>query len=136
MLNDYTMEMTEGKVCPYCRCETKKVSSDRIYGKDYFPGKFFLQCPEIKEHYVGIRFDGKSLGSLANKELRELRKKGHSLFDPLWRGTEIKFQSRELAYRWLSNQMEIPKRKTHFGMFNDDQCMKAIKIIEEYLTTF
>ncbi len=136
MLNDYSLEILEGRVCPYCNCEAKMVSSDFVYGKDYFPGKFFLQCAENKEHYVGIGSNGKSLGSLANKDLRELRKKGHSLFDPLWRGTEIKFQTRELAYRWLSNQMEIPKIKTHFGMFNDEQCIKAIKIIEEYLTTF
>jgi len=92
MLNDYTMEMIEGKVCPYCRCETKKVSSDRIYGKDYFPGKFFLQCPEIKEYYVGIRFDGKSLGSLANKELRELRKVDFNTFAVRHYAQDIKHQ--------------------------------------------
>jgi len=108
------------------------VSSDIIHGKGNFPGKAFLQCIMNSDHYVGIDHRGKSYGSLANKDLRELRKKCHGIFDPLWRGENKRFSAREDAYVWLSKEMNMLKSRTHFGMFNEEMCEKAIKIITQF----
>jgi hypothetical protein len=55
---------------------------------------------------------------------------GHYYFDKLW---TTKLLSRKDAYVWLSEEMEIPLNKTHFRMFNDKQCLMAVKICQELL---
>ena len=130
----YTDEMLEGKICPYCNCGTTLVPSEHIYGSNNFPGLFFLQCTANKDHYVGTRNNGKAHGTLADKDLRLLRRTGHGLFDPLWkRGPEKKFRHREAAYSWLSTQMNLPKSLTHFGMFDSEQCLLAISIMKDFI---
>ena len=82
-------------------------------------------------HYVGTYSDNiTSLGRIANSELRKLKSKGHQVFDPLWK-QKIKFNSQKQAYEWLSEKMNLPQEFTHFGMFTNDECIKAINICEK-----
>jgi len=121
------LQILSGKTCPYCNCKTQLVSDKEIYGKDSNYGGMYYQCMLDKDHYVGTYSDNiTSLGRIANRELREFKMRGHRVFDPLWKGNYKYFSSRPKAYKWLSKKMKIDIDKTHFGMFDINQCEEAI----------
>ena len=64
---------------------------------------------------------------LANAELRHWKNLAHEAFDPLWKYGRFK-GDRDAAYRWLSQQMGIPYKKTHIGMFDVAECKAVIDI--------
>ncbi len=129
-----------GIICPYCDCETKLVKGDIIYPKvidgDLRPkylDKMYYQCINNPDHYVGTYSDNvKSLGRLADAELRKWKHQGHVVFDPLWKG-KILFSQQKTAYEWLSNKMQLPIQETHFGMFTIEQCKRAISFCQELI---
>lgn len=110
-------------------CGSSKVrytSNSEVYGKEYGNGGCYL-CDDCKA-YVGVH-DTKNklpLGRLANKELRELKMKCHSLFDPLWKNTKFK---RTDCYGYLANKLGLHLRETHFGWFNKEYLEKALMIL-------
>lgn len=111
--------------CDYCGRRAEFVDSKVIYGKSY--GMVYLCRP--CDAYVGVhKGSDVPLGRLANAELRYWKKAAHAAFDPLWQYGRFK-RHRNAAYRWLSDQMQLPVEKTHIGMFDINQCKAAIQII-------
>ena len=50
-----------------------------------------------------------------------------------WGKSKIsKYKARNMAYEWLSKQMNIPLEFTHIAMFNVEQCKIAIKKCKPY----
>lgn len=122
-------DVLRGKKCPYCKQPTKYVDSIEVYGKSY--GFIYLCRP--CDAFVGVHHGNstESKGSVANKQLREWRKRAHQAFDP------IQFQNkknwnRNKAYSWLSEQMGLPKTVCHIGMFSINKCKKVIEICRNY----
>ena len=116
-----------GKICPYCNCETILVSDKVIYGHNSTYGGMYFKCVNNSDHYVGTYIkDKRSLGRLADKELRAWKMKGHQIFDPLWKGENTFFANKQDAYKWLSVAMKLDFKYTHFGMFTIEQCQSAI----------
>lgn len=123
--------------CPYCSQSAEMVGGHVIYPNrpDLFAYNFW-QCSPCGA-YVGCHKtgDGRApLGSLANAEVRDLRKMAHHLFDPLWKNEEGVYRARMTrgeAYRHLSKLMGIPYRKTHISWFQADECRLAIKVLRE-----
>ena len=123
-----------GLICPYCGKKTEFVDSSVIYGKSY--GMIYL-CKQC-DAYVGVhKGTAKSLGRLANKELREAKKKAHYYFDKIVKTGLIHkiypvsipgMSSRKKAYLWLSKQMKIPKEDCHIGMMDIKQCNQVANI--------
>jgi len=116
-------------VCPYCGKPSKQVGGRIIYPhrSDLYGLTFYL-CAE-DDAYVGSHYGSKKpLGTLANKELRSLRSKTHIAFDALWKRYDL--MSRNEAYKWLSEELGLPKAKTHIAMFNEELCNKTIKLSE------
>ena len=114
--------------CPYCAKQAILSDSSTIYGKDY--GKVYL-CINYPacDAFVGVhKGTDKPLGTLANSELRDLRKKAHKLFDSIWHEREM---SRKDAYSWLASEMGLSKTKTHIAMFNESQCQQVIEMMKE-----
>lgn len=132
-LNSFETDILTGKICPYCKCETKIVTDKVIYGHKSNYNKYFIQCIQNSEHYVGTFSNGKSLGRLADAELRKLKRNGHEVFDKLWQGVEATFNSRDHAYAWLSRKMRLSMDLTHFAMFNNEQCIQSIQIVNAFL---
>ena len=131
-------KIIKGEICPYCNCPTILVKGDVVYPHKltevprpgYLNKKYYL-CIKDTDHYVGTYADNTtSLGRLANSSLRILKSNGHRAFDPLWK-EKIAFNSQAEAYDWLSIEMELPLEHTHFGMFTEEQCEKAIKLCKE-----
>lgn len=83
--------------------------------------------------YVGVhKGTNRSLGRLANHELREWKKKAHAMFDPLWQAKisneSNEIYSRKSAYKWLSEQMGLDVHLTHIGMMDIDQCKRVVEL--------
>lgn len=115
------------KKCRYCGHDVIFTSNAEIYGKEYGNGKCYL-CKNCFA-YVGVHTGTIiPLGTLANDNLRKLRKKAHILFDTLWKGKTRKMTRYE-AYKWLANKMNLKVVQTHIGWFDEQQCKKIINLL-------
>lgn len=124
-LTPYQEDVYAGKICPYCKSETKRATETFIYGREY-KGRMMICCKNFPhcDSYVGTHEDdGTALGRLADKSLRQYKKVTHDAFDRIWME---KHCERKEAYEHLSNALEIPFEYTHIGMFNIETCKKAI----------
>lgn len=114
--------------CPYCNSEVIYTSNAAIYGRIYGNGRCY-KCTSC-DAYVGVHNRSNiPLGRLANKELRELKKKCHSLFDPVWKLN--KHLKREDAYACLAIKLGIPIHECHFGWFDGELLHKALEILRQ-----
>lgn len=132
-------EAIKPPVCPYCGATATLRDSIVIYRKSY--GDVWI-CPNYPtcDSFVGCHPNKKPLGGLANKELREARKKAHVFFDGLWGKKVAKTgctprDARTAAYRWLSKQMNLGTDACHIGMFDAAQCAAVVKFCGRYLTS-
>lgn len=122
-----------GKVCPYCNNKTHKVNSKVVYGTDYGAIRICYDC----DAHLGCHKSGKAKGSVAKEGLRKLRTTTHSWFDPLWKKKMLrtglpKHKCRNDAYEWLAKELGIHRDICHVGMFNEQQCKRAIYICSLY----
>lgn len=112
--------------CDYCGAPVIFTSNAVVYGKEYGNGKCY-KCTKCN-CFVGVH-DGTEipLGRLANKELRDLKKKCHTLFDAVWK--DNKRINREQAYGRLANVLGIPASECHFGWFDKDMLLRCLGIM-------
>lgn len=110
------------KKCPYCGKNVIFIHSTKIYGGDHNYG-FMKACTDYP---VCDSYAGKG-ASLANKELRELRKTCHALFDMKWRTKQL---TRSKCYFWLRRVMNKSHHDAHIAMFRDDECKKLLKLLD------
>jgi hypothetical protein len=124
-------------ICPYCNEESVLGDSAKIYGRSYGPLYLCWNYPQC-DAYVGCHPGTTTpLGRLANRELREAKKRAHAAFDPIWRlrverDGWHKGGARRWAYRWLAKQMRIPEDDCHIGMFTVEQCALVVTLSTEY----
>lgn len=110
-------------ICPYCGENAVLIDSVEIYGKSY---GWMYQCAPCDAR-VGCHGRSKTpLGRLANRELRELKKHVHRVFDLVWK---TRFMTRKQAYRWLGEKMNLSKSECHVGMFDIEECRRAIAAV-------
>ncbi len=109
------------ETCPYCGKSVVIVDSSAIYGAghDYGLMKTCGDFPKCNS-YSGYG------ATLANKELRELRKKCHRNFDQIWKSGKM---SRKEAYKWLCREMRISRKDGHIALFRDDQCKRLLELL-------
>lgn len=111
-----------------CNCGrvARLVTGARIYPHrpDLHVKRFYL-C-EPCNAYVGVHpGTTKALGHLAGPQLRKLRMKAHSVFDPIWKSGRM---SRNAAYRWLSESLGF---EAHIGQSDEATCEKIIALCQE-----
>lgn len=127
--------MNMGRIifCPYCGNIAMLVDSSVVYhGKSY---GMIYRCDPCDAH-VGVHKNSKTfapLGRLANKELREWKRRAHAVFDPLWqrkieRDKCSREEARKAAYKWLAGQLEIERKDCHIGMFDVDTCKRTVEV--------
>ncbi len=127
-------------VCQYCHATAILCDASAVYGEK-FRGSFNLWvCANYPDcdSYVGIHKDQiepQPLGTMANPELRKLRKRVHALFDPLWKpGTAQQFKGRKArlqAYWWLTDALGITGKQFHTAYADEDQCRRALALLIE-----
>lgn len=128
-------------LCDYCGKRTDFVDSACVYrGVSY--GNIYLCRP--CDAWVGVhKGTDKPLGRLANKELREWKKKAHAAFDPLWmaklrkrrkqRGKSYKkMWARGSGYKWFAEKLGISGKDCHIGLFDIAMCQRVIEICAPY----
>ena len=111
-------------ICQYCGFHAELVTGKVIYPhrKDLSHLNFWL-C-EQDNAYVGCHNGTeKPFGTLANKELRNLRKEAHLRFDTTW---EFRTRTRSEAYKDLAKYLSINKKDCHIGMFSLENCYRVI----------
>ncbi|MFJ8103369.1 zinc-finger-containing protein [Lysinibacillus sp. NPDC096212] len=70
-------------ICPYCQTQAEFISSKDFYGTNYRTNLYVCRPCDAR---VGTHGRGKTpLGTMANAELRELRKLCHARFDVRWK---------------------------------------------------
>lgn len=65
------------------------------------------------------------LGTLADKRLRDARKRGKAAFLEILDALDL---PREQAYRWLAHKLEIPEQECHWGWFGLNRTWRASAI--------
>lgn len=111
-------------ICPYCKEPAKQVTGEIIYPNraDLSNLQFYLCKP--CNAYVGCHATGKPLGSLADAELRSMRRECHAVFDKTWNNKK----SRHIAYKELAEKMNMTKQDCHIGKFNIKQCQDLLAL--------
>lgn len=114
-------------ICPYCNEKAVFMTTEEYYGKDYGTNMYVCRPCDATVGTHGRTKNPK--GTLANKELRQLRMEVHAIFDPLWKSGKM---MRHNAYAVLQKLMNLPKEKAHIGMFNKEQCLEALEKLKAY----
>ena len=108
--------------CSYCNKETEYIDSKNYYSNGVSYGMIYI-CRGC-DAYVGVhKGTDNALGTLANKELRELRKQAHALFDPIWKSGKM---SRKDAYRYLFDNTGVK----HISWTDIESCKKVIEFLD------
>lgn len=124
---------TKEKTCRYCNNAASLMragESGYPYRRDFGPVWICVPC----DAWVGChKGTTNALGGLANAELREWKQKAHAAFDPLWeakirRDGCSRSKARRAGYKWLSEQLGIPFKKTHIGYMSVDECKRVVDI--------
>jgi hypothetical protein len=114
--------------CPYCQQPARLVTGDMIYRRrPELKTRAYWQCKPCDAHvgcHEGLPH-GRPFGTLANAELRRARVAAHAAFDPIWKDRAM---GRAAAYRWLREQLGIPKRECHIAMFDLAQCARVVEL--------
>lgn len=109
--------------CPYCRKEAQWVANEQVYGRRYGKSYMCYWCKDC-DAYVGCHNNTKTpLGTMANKPLRELRKKVHSMIDPLWKSKKY---SRGMVYARLNDTFG---KDIHVGEADEVMCEELIATV-------
>ena len=119
--------------CPYCGAAVVLRSADGIYRTNERDMKLYVcsnypQCDAYVRVHAGTN---KPVGTLANQELRALRKIAHSYFDRLYK-TGI--MSKQDAYRWLSDLLQAPLSEAHIGYLGEYYCKQVIEESKKILS--
>lgn len=99
-------------ICPVCKKQAPWVENKEVYGRNYGKSYMCYYCKDC-DTYVGCHQNTRRpLGSMATKELRDLRKQVHAKIDPYWisgkyrRGMLYKAISRQLGYQYHTGESD------------------------------
>jgi hypothetical protein len=114
-------------VCPYCNKKAEWVENKEVYGRNVGKSYMIYLCKDC-DAYVGCHKNTRrELGSMANKELRELRTRVHDIIDPLWIYRRDKKAWRTKVYeklnKWWGGEF-------HVGWLRENDCKYVIENLE------
>ncbi len=112
--------------CQYCGGSVVLRSADGIYRKN--PNHTMLYvCSNYPRCDAYVRtHSGTSIpvGTLANPRLRKLRHQAHYYFNQLYYSG---LMSKQEAYLWLTELLQIPPSEAHIGLLGEYYCNEVIK---------
>lgn len=121
--------------CPYCGGAVIYRSADGIY-RDNSQGTMLYVCSHYPscDAYVRTHAGTKiPVGSMANNELRKLRKTAHRYFDQLYKSG---IMSKDDAYCWLASIIDAPLSHAHIGYLSEYYCNQVIQQSKAYLEKY
>lgn len=111
--------------CPYCGGTIVLRSADGIYHDNQRNTRLYVCSNYPKcDAYVRVH-DGTDIpvGTLANHELRTLRRTAHHYFDQLYLSG---IMSKQDAYMWLAGILSAPLSQAHIGYLGEYYCKQVI----------
>lgn len=118
-----TQKLMAKMICPYCNKEAVWTENKTVYGRNYGKSVMCYYCKPC-DAYVGCHQNTrKPLGTMANKELREWRKKAHAVIDPLWKNNGMK---RREVYLMLKRKIG---REIHVGESDIETCKEICRVM-------
>lgn len=113
--------------CRYCQGEVRLVENQEIYGKNYGKYPYSYWCEKCGS-YVGIHPGSDlPLGTLADHNLREWRKRSKKAFIDYY---QSKHWKRETAYQWLQQKLCLLPDDCHFGLFEIEDCINVLEVLK------
>ena len=121
------------EICKYCGSVIRLVPAGTIYGEATerlgMEHEYIYQCQNCNARVGCHKGTARPLGDVANEVLRLKRMETHKVFDAFWKSQHM---TRSRAYKWLSEQMGIPKEEAHIGGFEMDACEHLIRLCRDY----
>lgn len=114
-------------ICPSCGILAEFVDDKTLYGKD-FGGKMFYWCPKCNARVGTHEGTPIPMGTMAGPLTLELRKKCHEAFDKKWKSGEM---TRDEAYAWLAQVMQLSPESAHIAKFNGRQCNRLLWLLNQ-----
>ncbi len=109
-------------VCRYCSGPVKIANHCEIYGRAYSSWPWAYFCT-VCSASVGMHpLTDIPLGTLADANLRRIRRKCKTPFEKIWREGVL---TRSEAYSALAQHLGISLEMCHFGYFDAENCLKA-----------
>lgn len=118
--------------CPYCGALVVYRSAEGIYQENK-KGAMLYVCSRYPEcdAYVRVQPGTKlPLGTLANGDLRALRRQTHGQFDRLYKEG---LMTKDGAYRWLGELLGLPQSQAHIGCLGEYNCRLVLEKSRELL---
>ena len=119
--------LTYGQMrCPYCGKPVVYRSADGIY-KDNSRDTMLYVCSDYPRCDAYVRVHAGTnipVGTLANHELRTLRRTAHHYFDQLYQSG---IMTKQDAYQWLADQISAPLSQAHIGYLGEYYCKQVIE---------
>ena len=119
--------------CQYCRSPVIIRSADGIYRKNENDTQLYV-CSKypVCDAYVRIQANTKNVpvGTLANGELRALRREAHRYFDRIYQSG---LMSKQEAYAWLAEIVSAPMKHAHIGQLREYYCKLVIEESKQFL---
>ena len=112
--------------CPYCGSPVVFRSADGIYreNKEHTMLYVCTRYPEC-DAYVRVHKGTKTpVGSLADHNLRSLRREAHRYFNRLY---ESGLMDKQDAYQWLADIISAPMSEAHIGHLGEYYCRQVIE---------
>jgi len=111
--------------CPYCGAPVRYRSADGIYrdnpdGAMLYVCERYPKCDAYVRTHTGTKIP---VGSMADGQLRALRKDAHDAFNQLYLSGMM---TRDDAYRWLASMLQAPASQAHIGNLGEYYCRKVI----------
>lgn len=113
-------------LCQYCSKQAEFVSNAEVYGKPYGKSHMIYLCRKC-DAYVGVHHNDpeRPFGQLANKDVRDARKRAHRAVDPYWKSGEL---SRRQVYTILSKAFG---EDTHIGSADVELCERITDLAQD-----
>lgn len=118
--------------CPYCGSTVTYRSADGIYHENK-NGTMLYVCTNYPKCDAYVRVHAGTnipVGSLANHELRSLRRRAHHYFDQLYLDG---YMSKDDAYQWLADLICAPQYEAHIGHLGEYYCKLVIEESQKLL---
>lgn len=112
--------------CPYCGSPVVYRSADGIYHDNsrhtmlYVCGRY-PECDAYVRVHAGTSIP---VGTMANHELRALRRTAHLYFDQLYLSG---YMNKQDAYYWLADLVSAPLPEAHIGYLGEYYCKQVIE---------
>lgn len=118
--------------CPYCGSTAILRSAEGIYHDNsedtlLYVCKNYPQCDSYVRVHKGTKIP---VGTMANHELRTLRRTAHQYFDRLYLSG---IMTKQEAYQWLADILGAPLKQAHIGYLGTYYCQVVIEESQKLL---